>query len=175
MIDNKQMKQMGLRALSVLLLVVLLLLVPFSERLNLRTRDGELIESYSLKNGDYFDVKFRHSVNKGMVIERYELDRANGLIYLKSGWFESYGVGMMDTLDETMTMVEDGNMYRIDFEQNKVKSVNYASAGIARHVFIYGKKQILLYEVCPYKTINISMENTSYFEIIKLFIKNKPN
>ncbi|MGB5823354.1 MAG: DUF1850 domain-containing protein [Proteocatella sp.] len=168
-------KQMGLRVLSVLLLILLLLFVPFLERLNLKTRDGEFIESYSLENSDYFDVKFRHSVNKGMVIERYELDKENKLIYLKSGWFESYGVGMMDTLDETMKMVEDGDMYRIDFAQNKVKSVNYASAGIARHVFTYGKNEISFYEVCPYKTINISIGNTNYFEIIKLFIKNKPN
>jgi len=168
-------KQMGLRALSVLLLILLLLFVPFSERLNLKTRDGKIIRSYSLKNGDYFDVQFRHSVNKGMVIEQYELDKANKLIYLKSGWFESYGVGMMDTLDETMKLVEDGNLLRIDFSQDGMKSVNYASAGIANHMFTYGENKISLYEECPYKTINISIENTNYFELIKLFIKNKSN
>jgi len=80
---------------------------------------------------------------------------------------------MMDTLDETMKMVEDGNMLRIDFAQDCIKSVNYASAGIANHMFTYGENEISFYEECPYKTINISIENTNYFEIIKLFIRNK--
>lgn len=169
----KSNNRMGLIALSVLLVLILVLMVPFSQRLNLKTRDGEFIKSYSLKNGNYFEVHFRHSVNKGLIIERYQLDKKSGLIYLKNGWFENYGAGMMDTIDEDMKIFDDGNMMRIDFPENKIESVNFASAGIADHTFIYGKNRISLYEEYPYKTINFGIEDTSYIEIIKLFIMNK--
>lgn len=159
--------QMGLRALSVLLIIMMLLFIPATKRLNLRTSQGSLIGSFSLGNGEYFDIVFRHSVNKGLIRERYYMDMKTQKINLTSGWFENYGAGMMDTIDENMKMTEDGDMLRIDFAQNWMQSVNYASAGIANHVFIYGDNRVKLYDLQPYKTINIRIERTSYYEIIK--------
>ena len=159
--------QMGLIALSVLLAVTVSMFVPAFQRLNLRTSDGELVSSFSPDNGAYFDIQFRHSVNKGLITERYFLDTDTGKINLTSGWFESYGAGMMDTIDENMKMTEDGDSLRIDFPSNWIESVNFASAGIANHVFIYGENKLRLYELRPYKTINISIEKTSLFEIMK--------
>lgn len=159
--------QMGLIALSVLLAVTVSMFVPAFQRLNLRTSDGELVSSFSPDNGAYFDIQFRHSVNKGLITERYFLDKVTGKICLTSGWFENYGAGMMDTIDEGMKMTEDGDRLRIDFPQNWIDSVNFASAGIANHIFIYGNDKLRLYELRPYKTINIRIEKTSLFEIMK--------
>jgi len=159
--------QIGLRALSVLLIITMLFFIPATKRLNLRTSEGTIIRSFSPENGDYFDIVFRHSVNKGLITERYYMDMKTQKINLTSGWFENYGAGMMDTIDENMKMTEDGNRLRIDFPQNWIKSVNYASAGIANHMLIYGDNRVNLYEVQPYKTISIRIERTSYYEIIK--------
>ena len=159
--------QMGLKALSVLLAVTVSMFVPAFQRLNLRTADGGIVSSFSTENGDYFDIQFRHSVNKGLITERYFLDKATGRICLTSGWFENYGAGMMDTIDEGMNMTEDGDRLRIDFPQRWIDSVNFASAGIANHIFMYGNDKLRLYELRPYKTINIRIEKTSLFEIMK--------
>lgn len=163
----KYKMQMGLIALSVLLAVTVSIFVPAFQRLNLRTSDGELVSSLSPENGNYFDIQFRHSVNKGLITERYILNKETGKICLTSGWFENYGAGMMDTIDEGMKMTEDGDRLRIDFPQNWIDSVNFASAGIANHIFIYGDYELRLYELRPYKTINIRIEKTSLFEILK--------
>lgn len=163
----KYKMQMGLIALSVLLAVTVSIFVPAFQRLNLRTSDGELVSSFSPENGNYFDIQFRHSVNKGLITERYILNKETGKICLTSGWFENYGAGMMDTIDEGMKMTEDGDRLRIDFPQNWIDSVNFASAGIANHIFIYGDYELRLYELRPYKTINIRIEKTSLFEILK--------
>ena len=163
----KYKMQMGLIALSVLLAVTVSIFVPAFQRLNLRTSDGELVSSFSPENGNYFDIQFRHSVNKGLITERYILNKDTGKICLTSGWFENYGAGMMDTIDEGMKMTEDGDRLRIDFPQNWIDSVNFASAGIANHIFIYGDYELRLYELRPYKTINIRIEKTSLFEILK--------
>ena len=159
--------QMGLIALSVLLALTVSVFAPAFQRLNLRTSDGELVSSFSPDNGAYFDIQFRHSVNKGLITERYILNKETGKICLTSGWFENYGAGMMDTIDEGMKMTEDGDRLRIDFPQNWIDSVNFASAGIANHIFIYGDYELRLYELRPYKTINIRIEKTSLFEILK--------
>lgn len=168
----KDIKQIGLSALSVLLIIVLIITIPFSTRLNLKSRDAELIKSYSLRNGKYFQIQFRHSVNRGIVVEEYQIHKKDKLINLERGWFENYGAGMMDTLGEGMTMTEDSNMLRIDFPENMVESVNFAAAGIANHIFTYGDKQIALYEEYPYKTINIRVEKQNYLGLMKLFIKD---
>lgn len=164
----KQKMQMGLMALSVLMLCFIVVTFPFFNKLVLETKEGKLLKSYSLNEGDYFEITFRHSVNKGLITERYQLEKSEGLIFLKYGWFENYGAGMMDTIDENMKLIQDGNRLRIEFPQNKVQSVNFASAGIANHVFIYGDNEFNFFENCPYKTINISIKKLSITEIIKM-------
>ncbi len=164
----KQKMQIGLIALSVLILGLIVVVFPFFDKLVLETKDGKLLKSYNLNESDYFEITFRHSVNKGLITERYQLDKHSGLIFLKYGWFENYGAGMMDTIDENMKMIQDGDRLRIEFPENKVKSVNFASAGIANHIFTYGNNEFNFFENYPYKTINISIKKLSITEIIKM-------
>lgn len=164
----KNKLQIGLLALSVLL-IACVSTVPFFDRLVLETRNHEILKSYSLKKGDYFDIKFRHSVNKGLIIERYMLNKKDGLIFLEYGWFENYGAGMMDTIDEDMKMEADGDLLKITFPKEEIKSVKFAAAGIANHIFIYGDEEFNLFDNCPYKTIDIGIKKLSLLGIIKSF------
>ncbi len=163
----KQKMQIGLIALSVLILGFVVFTFPFFNKLVLETREGKFLKVYSLNEGDYFEITFRHSVNKGLITERYQLDRQDGTIFLKYGWFENYGAGMMDTIEPNMKMTQDGDRLRIEFAQNKVENVKFASAGIANHNFIYGDNKVNFFENYPYKTITIGIKKLSIKEIIR--------
>lgn len=166
----KQKMQIGLIALSVLIIGFVVITFPFFDKLVLETKDGKLLKSYNLYENDYFEITFRHSVNKGLITERYQLDRQDGTIFLKYGWFENYGAGMMDTIEPNMKMTQDGDRLRIEFTQNKIENVKFASAGIANHIFTYGKHEFNFFENCPYKTISIGIKKLSITEIIKIEI-----
>lgn len=165
----KNKLQIGLIALSVLIISYVFVATPFIERLVLSGRDGEILKSYSIKTADYFDITFRHSVNKGLITERYELNKNDNTIFLTYGWFENYGAGMMDTIDENMKMTPDGDMLKIEFPKKEVQSVKFASAGIANHIFIYGDEKFNLFENYPYKTIDIGIKKISLIQLIKFF------
>lgn len=165
----KNKLQIGLIALSVLIISYVFVATPFIERLVLSGRDGEILKSYSIEKADYFDITFRHSVNKGLITERYELNKNDGTIFLTYGWFENYGAGMMDTIDENMKMTPDGDMLKIEFPKKEVSSVKFASAGIANHIFIYGDEKFNLFENYPYKTIDIGIKRISLIQLMKLF------
>lgn len=165
----KNKLQIGLIALSVLIIAYVFVTIPFTERLVLSGKNGEILKSYSIKNADYFDITFRHSVNKGLITERYQLNKKDYTIFLKYGWFENYGAGMMDTIDENMKIMPDGNRFKIEFPKKKVQSVKFASAGIANHIFIYGDESFNLFENYPYKTIDIGIKKISLIQLIKLF------
>lgn len=129
----------------------------------LRDDDGVVEKRISLGEEDYFDVVFRHSVNRGLIIERYTFDREGQKISLTSAWFENYGAGMMDAIEEGMSMVEDGNMLRIDFPDWPLSSITYRSGGIANHKFIYEDQTIDFFEEWPYKAVTIGLEKKGFF------------
>ncbi len=153
---------------SLLLLLatfVLLSFIPFQTNLAVKNRQGQYIELIPVGNSDYFSVTFRHSVNKGEIIERYQIDKKNRIFYLQTGWFESYGAGMMDSLADGVSMREEGKYLRLDFPAKNLTQVSYAAAGIADHVLQIGDKKIHLFEENPYKTNIISLEKRSLWQI----------
>ncbi len=155
----------GLLALSALLAVSLLAIffVPTTDAIVL-TGDQSVLTKIPIKNEIFFEVEFRHSVNRGLVIERYEVDTADSSLALITGWFESYGAGMMDTVGEGMKMSEDRGMLRIDFSPQKTSQVVYRSAGIAGHRILYGDKVFLVHERWGEQSIQISVGKMNLFE-----------
>lgn len=149
--------QIGLLALSVLLGLAF---IGFGgkEVIEFQNDKNQVLMTIPIKDEDYFDVEFRHSVNKGLVIERYKLKKEKSVIYLASGWFENYGAGMMDTIGSGMTMHEENQMLRIDFAESDLPYVIYRSAGIANHKFKYAGQEIYLFDQWPYQAIKISMK-----------------
>ena len=162
----KQKIQIGLIALSVLIIIFLSFNFPFITRLVLESKDGKCIKSYSLNKGEYFEINFNHSVNKGYITERYQLDKNDDSIYLKYGWFENYGAGMMDTIDDTMEMIEDENRLRIEFPERRLRNVKFSSAGIANHILVYGDEKFDFFKQYPYKTITIGLKKISIKDIL---------
>lgn len=159
--------QKGLLIALFALLGLLLLFWQSSYQISLKDQEGKLLQVIPLQEKDYFEIEFRHSVNRGLVQERYEIDRAACSIYLSTGWFENYGAGMMDTLGEGMVMTEDGDSLKIDFPKQEMTSVTYRSAGIANHTMTYGDTTIHFFENWPYQSITISIEKTNLLHRIR--------
>lgn len=153
---------MGLFALSVLLFSFLLSLLPFGKGICFRNQDGEKRFVIPIHQ-DFFEVEFVHSVNKGRVIERYRIN-SDGSLALKVGWFESYGAGMIDTLEPNMSMREEKGMLRIDFDNRRMSRVTYQSSGSSGHLFRYGDWEMKMFERLDEKTLSISIENIRLFD-----------
>ena len=167
--ENK--KQIGFTALSVLLLLLLANVIPFGNSICFRDDQGRELTKIPLNHGNYFNVEFRHSVNKGLVIEEFHVDNSDRSLHLATGWFESFGAGMMDTLEPDMIMTEDQGMIRIDFPEKKVDHVTYTAAGIADHIFNYGDEHIHLFDQWPYKSVAISVDRINMFEYLNYVIR----
>lgn len=123
-----------------------------------------------VRDAEVFDISFRHSVNKGMVIERYRIDRDTDSFYLETGWFESYGAGMMDQLSEGVVMTEEGNFLRLDFPRKDITEVSYAAAGIADHHLKIGEREISLFKQNPYKTDIIFLEKINMADLLYHYV-----
>ncbi len=155
-------KRMGQFVLSVLLFSFLLSLLPFGKGICFRNDDGEKRFTIPIRQ-DFFEVEFVHSVNKGRVIERYQI-ASNGCLELKVGWFESYGAGMVDTLEPNMSMREENGMLRIDFENRRMRKVTYQSSGSSGHLFRYGDWEMKMFERLDEKSLSLSIEDIRLFD-----------
>lgn len=150
--------------LLLLFTIALILFVPSKLSLVVQDKSGRDVSILPVENASYFEVSFRHSVNKGMIMERYEMDLEQKTFYLKTGWFQSYGAGMMDSVVEGVQMTEEGDFLRLDFPKKELHQVSYAAAGIANHKLSIGENEIFLFEENPYKTSIISLQRTSLFQ-----------
>lgn len=163
---SNKIKRWGLFALSVFLLGILALL-PFRNAIIL-TGDSGILTKIPLKADDFFEVEFRHSVNKGLVIERFEVDLGDQSLSLVTGWFESYGAGMMDSITAEMKISQDRDMMRIDFPPVHQELVVYRSAGIAGHRLIYEGKAFPFHERWGEQAIRISVGRMSLLDQLLL-------
>lgn len=116
---------------------------------------------------DEFRVEFRHSVNKGMVIENYRIDISKNRIYLYKAEFESYGAGMLDEVDETMKFYTNDKMQVVEFSENWIDSVSYLPAGIAKHTFYYADNEIDFYKNWGSQGIKISISDLNFIQYYK--------
>lgn len=167
------MKQGSARRRILLLLIpffVVVLLLPFRLDLVIKNRQGVELRRIPVRDAEVFDISFRHSVNKGMVIERYRIDRDTDSFYLETGWFESYGAGMMDQLSEGVVMTEEGDFLRLDFPRKDMREVSYAAAGIADHHLKIGMQEISLFKQNPYKTDIIFLEKISMADLLYHYV-----
>lgn len=109
------------------------------------------------------EVGFRHSVNKGLIREVYRLDPKNRLITLEEGYFQSYGAGMIDTINETadMNFRQEGDFYILDFKPEWKASIGYIGGNIAGHVFKYGDDTLEIGKLYPKQPFTISISRRS--------------
>ncbi len=159
------MKKLLAGGLIITLLLIFTATHPIIYKLCIRNTDGKILASLDIQKNDHFEITFRHSVNKGLVKERFSICEGES-IALTTAWFENYGAGMLDTIPEGAKISEEGSFLRIDFVPNKQASVSYAAAGIAGHelTIISSDQKIKLFDINPYGTCNISVVKLSILQ-----------
>lgn len=147
----------------ILIIIIFLLLSIKKDYVVLSSKSGDILAILPYKS-DEFRVEFRHSVNKGMVIENYRIDFEKNKFYLYKAEFESYGAGMLDEVDETMKFYTNDKMQVVEFSENWIDSVSYLPAGIARHIFYYGDNEIDFYKNWGSEGIRISILDLNFLQ-----------
>ncbi len=148
------------------LLIILAWLIPIKTELVLSDKNGTVLKVIDVASNQDFEISFKHSVNKGIVREKYHINSFEDSFYLQTGWFESYGAGMLDQIPEDVKMSEDGQFLRLDFPQKNLSSVSYAAAGFAGHKLQLADTVIDFFELNPYKTIIIKVKHRTLISMI---------
>ena len=110
---------------------------------------GDEIASFPLKNGDYFYIKFTHSVNMSPVIDYYKFNDKNEIFVYKTIYY-NYGAGVETELenDETISYGTDGSMI-IENINKKIDPLVYYLSDIYDHkLSINDNDEISLWDVC---------------------------
>ncbi len=155
-----------------LLLGFFIFILPIKTEVIFLAKDGEVLKAVDASSTNFFEVSFKHSVNKGIVRERYYINQLNNSFYLKTGWFESYGAGMLDELPDGVQMSEDGDFLKLEFPKETLDNIWYAAAGIAKHKIEVGDTIVDLYELNPYKTTILKVRHTTLFSSLLQGIKS---
>lgn len=149
-------------ACVLLAVVILLLLLPMLPPSLVVSSRGK-VRYEKIITSTECEVGFRHSVNKGLIREVYRLDPKNRLITLEEGYFQSYGAGMIDTINETadMNFRQEGDFYILDFKPEWKASIGYIGGNIAGHVFKYGDDTLEIGKLYPKQPFTISISRRS--------------
>lgn len=106
---------------------------------------------------DTIEVDFRHSVNKGMIREIYQINREQCQLALKTGYFENYGAGMLDTVPDHVGFREEDGYLVLDFPLQYKDSFTYRAGPEAGHTILYGTDVLPIYQMIPMKSFKISV------------------
>lgn len=113
------------------------------------------------------EVMFRHSVNKGLVREIYRLDAEQCRIALVQSYNQSFGAGMLDTVEDTAQYnfrSDGGEYYIMDFPAIWQEQINYIGGNIAGHTFFYEEDILPIGEERPKQPFRISVQKRSLLE-----------
>lgn len=131
-----------------------LLLLPLWPRLLLTDGQGRILRSYPAAVGEC-EVFYRHSVNKGLVVERFAFDAGQGELWLTTGLFENFGAGMMDTVPDGIQHGFEEGFVRLDFPKNPQPVLRFIPGGEAKQTFRYGGEEVALYELAYHRTVEL--------------------
>ena len=127
-------------------------------------RTGEVLRSWKIREGEFFTVKYTHSVQLTPVWETYEIQ--SGDIVLKETIFQSFGAGLPSTSPYDFEITEQGfRLYNIDM---KITDLVYRVGAVrANHsLIIDGKEYPFLDFAEPGEGIKFEINKLSYLEYI---------
>lgn len=155
--------------LLIVLIVLFLLFAPLIPA-SIVLSSGNLVIYESFIGSDICEITFRHSVNKGLVREVYVLSSDMLMLTLKTGYNESFGAGMIDTIEtaQGLNFRKEGNWFVLDFPENWKKEVHYIGGNIAKHRFLYEDTAVDIGDLRSQKPFAISVEKRS---LLKIFFK----
>lgn len=112
---------------------------------------GEVITSFSVKDGDEFSVTFIHSVNNSPVTDVYQI--RNGKIYVDRTIYYAFGAGVQTVIEEGQSLEygQDGSMIVSGFNR-LMDRLSYIVGTVSDHTLQINGKVISLRELCEKNT-----------------------
>lgn len=112
---------------------------------------GEVITSFSVKDGDEFSVTFIHSVNNSPVTDVYQI--RNGKIYVDRTIYYAFGAGVQTVIEEGQSLEygQDGSMIVSGFNR-LMDRLSYIVGTVSDHTLQINGKVISLRELCGKNT-----------------------
>ncbi len=151
-------------------LLILLFLVPMFDTLNVQLGDRKTCAF--VYDQEYFTYEFRHSVNKGLIIETYSLNPDDSL-HIKEALFENYGAGMLDQVPQGVVISEDGSYLKLTFEEQTMPSLQCIAGREAKQIIRYGDRELALFTYAG-KPITIFKGKSSLFGVLAGYKLHQP-
>lgn len=150
----------------ILLILVILFFLPLRPS-SIVLSSGNIVIFERIVDSTECEVTFRHSVNKGVVREIFALSPELNMLSLKTGYNESFGAGMIDTIEtaQGLNFRKEGNWFVLDFPMKWEKEIHYIGGNIAKHRFIYEEVVVNIGELRSQKPFTLSVERRSIAEI----------
>ncbi len=152
-------------ALSALLVLLALSAFPVLSVLSFRdAKSGALLLALPSRPGMVLELAYTHSVNKGAIIDRYQLAK-DGALVLKSAVFEEFGAGMRDGFepDALFTTTEAG--LAVDELDSRIGTLFLAVGTVADHRAYFDGREIVLVDIAePGAAVRLSGERISVWE-----------
>ena len=110
-------------------------------------RTGNILESYPMEEGGEFSVRFKHSVNKSPVEDRYRIE--NGEIVVYETVYYNFGAGVQTELEEgqVLTYGEDGSMIISGFDK-PIAELSYNVSPVYDHILRVNGEEVSLRSLC---------------------------
>lgn len=109
---------------------------------------GELYARYSVRDGDWFSIKFIHSVNKFPLTDYYRIEDRE--IYVEKTVYYNFGAGVQTELEDgqDLTYGEDGSMIVSGFH-TRMDQLQYIVGTVSDHwLAVNDGERISLRDLC---------------------------
>lgn len=110
-------------------------------------KTGKILASYPMQEGGEFSVRFKHSVNKSPVEDRYRIE--NGGIVVFETVYYNFGAGVQTELEEgqSLTYGKDGSMI-ISGIDKPIADLSYNVSPVYDHILLINGEEISLRQLC---------------------------
>lgn len=131
-----------------------------------RFKTGEILKVWKVEEGSGFQIHYTHSVEKSLVIEKYNI--RDGNLRLLETEFKSYGAGLPATTKNKFETTADG--FRIYGINEKYPSVIYRTgAKVADHRILINSKEYRFLDFSKAREgVKFSTSNISLLKLIYL-------
>lgn len=146
---------------------------PFFTRLALSTEESGVVLELPFEDGERFQIRFTHSVNRSPVVDTVE--RTGRTLTVRSSLYQSFGAGMPASADEvgpgaSFTSTPDGILIDgIDLERDEIHKF---TGTYADHYLLYRGREIRLKDIAGEQVdICFKIRRFSFIQLLYYDIK----
>ncbi len=157
-------KKVGISILLLLCILLLLAILNHKVLVIEEAKTGKILWGHQIKEGEWFQHEYIHSVEKSLVIEKFKLSEA-GSIFAMESWTRSFGAGLPYELNGDLEM-RDG-FYILKNINAPIEVLHMQPSHLEKHTFHFRDYEIILSEP-PYTRTHLKfyIKNMSLLEYL---------